>query len=84
MQIKYIINQHDVRTASKEKSELKPCPFCGRTPLTMGEKALNGNLIYHVFCTPCVVTLSVCLDPAKTFDDARFLAVQRWNTRQEV
>lgn len=54
--------------------ELKPCPFCGGTTLTIVDERVNE---YAVWCESCDA-----MGPSTDFDERdKFKAVDLWNKR---
>ena len=51
----------------KDKTQLKPCPFCG------GQARLNGSYYFDVECTECGIRT------APSSSDAE--VIKLWNTR---
>lgn len=56
----------------KNKSKLKPCPFCGGRAIG-GISSRNGFTFYQVFCTDCGCS-------TKEYS-SKDMAVERWNKR---
>ncbi|MBL9174136.1 MAG: Lar family restriction alleviation protein [Verrucomicrobiales bacterium] len=76
----FVITAKDRATALGSR-ELRPCPFCGRLPIIGGRvNSQTGYTVYEVLCTAsdCQAKVFFCAsDP----NDARALAVYRWNRR---
>lgn len=51
--------------------ELKPCPFCGETSLTIEDNQKVQDV--HVLCKDCGAKIS--------FEGIRYTVASRWNTR---
>lgn len=61
-------------TQSENKEDLKPCPFCGKTPvLGHCSRDLVSSLPYFYFVTCCMA--ATALRPSKEE------AIEAWNTR---
>jgi hypothetical protein len=72
-------DEFDLQTSSKKI--LKPCPFCGRYPITVC--TINDNTdIYgcEVICDAVHCGASVFAN-AKNREEARNLAIERWKKR---
>ena len=69
-------------------AELKPCPFCGGTPRTVGLK--KGATIFYVICNDCEAEVCRSIHNVP-FADQLFLepdiiknaAIEAWNRRAE-
>lgn len=55
--------------------ELRPCPFCGSTPILGGSENVNGHPFYYVHCPNCMVHAHGA--------DNKFSAIWNWNRRPE-
>ena len=60
-------------------AELKPCPFCGCTPIVMANQFRHGQTTYLVKCN--------CIDCAvipTTYEHSEmYSAIEAWNRRAE-
>lgn len=70
----------DIMRASMEVTDLLPCPFCGKKPLshcTINEK--TKNVVAHIFCSGCGAQLHQCLGSAR--EKAEEAVAILWNRR---
>jgi len=77
----YVISKAD-RAVCLGSGELKPCPFCGGSAITVGEQnERTKNYVYRVICTglhDCGATIYCC---EKDAEKARATVVENWNKR---
>ncbi len=81
----FVVSDEDMAQAMS--NTLNPCPFCGGKALPGGKvNQVTDNLVYMVFCqnNDCRAMISVCLGKIDTQDQARTLAIARWNKRTAV
>lgn len=72
-------------------NELKPCPFCGETPITEIGLARYGGLgdciTISIVCAECHVAKSVYIREGTDFDivkESMEKIIEEWNTRDIV
>ncbi len=78
----------DLRQAGYPSSKIKPCPLCGKAPLTTTERNPDtGYLVLKIFCPGTLSRTCVQLFACCTEDEAgkaRAELIERWNQRVPV
>lgn len=78
----YRIDAEDIRRAMFQESDLLPCPFCGKRPLSIAEQnPQTGYVGAKILCGTCVLVMTVCMGGPETEAEARREVARRWNTR---
>lgn len=66
---------------------LKPCPFCGETPITrvtLSRGISTDEVVFAVCCGYCHIKKTAAISDCETFEDALKAidrAIERWNSR---
>lgn len=69
------------------EATLKPCPFCGKLPVTrvMTSEGISTNeVIFAVYCGYCHIKKTAAISDCETFEEALKAidrAIKRWNSR---
>ncbi len=71
------------------ETKLKPCPFCGKEPITK-VKVCSGigtsEIKYSVVCIYCGISIGACIENCNSFADAQSAmdrAIEKWNRRAD-
>jgi Lar family restriction alleviation protein len=76
-----VICDEDRARARYVESDLLPCPFCGKRPLSVGEvNPQTGNFVARIICSDCTLSLSVC-KKSNQQEQARKEVKAKWNSR---
>lgn len=81
-----VISARDRVRAAFVQSDLLPCPFCGRKPLSVGRaNQESGNFVAQIFCYSCNAVMSHCVkgldEVAQEYASEEVKRV--WNRRAE-
>ena len=69
------------------ETNLKPCPFCGKTPVTRvtTDRFISmDEIVFAVCCQYCHIKKTAAISNHETFEDALKAidkAIERWNSR---
>lgn len=69
------------------EANLKPCPFCGKLPVTRvmtSEGIATHEVIFAVYCEYCHIKKTAAISDCETFEDALSAIARvtaRWNSR---
>lgn len=76
----YVQSKAD-RAVCLGSGELRPCPFCGKDPITGGKvNEETGNYVHDVICPGCMVHMHCCMKGNQR-DEARAEVIRKWNAR---